>query len=153
MADMIAFIHLNHWPVVEPERLRRVLGHLEAMVSLSRENWRRITAETDDRNEWIPNPKQSGVLPRMQVTQDQADGWQRFLEEFDALLQGRKLIPHWRFQQGVNLRRFFLEPTTFDLVLLIQSWGFCPAGSCPADLDGDGQVGVSDLTTLILNWG
>jgi hypothetical protein len=38
----------------------------------------------------------------------------------EALLQGKKLIPHWRFDQGVNLRRIFLEPTTFDIVLLIQ---------------------------------
>lgn len=47
-------------------------------------------------------------------------GWQRFLDEFEAVLQGKKLIPHWRFDQGVNLRRIFLEPTTFDIVLLIQ---------------------------------
>ena len=126
IADMIAFVHLNHWPVVEPERMRSVLGHLEAMVQLSRENWRRINAETDDRNEWIPNPKQSGVLPRMRVTEDRVAGWHQFLDEFDALLQGKKLIPHWRFDQGINLRRIFLEPTTFDIVLLIQGSAALP---------------------------
>jgi hypothetical protein len=126
LADTIAFIHLTHWPVVEPERMRSVLGHLEAMVQLSREYWRRINAETDDRNEWIPNPRQSGVLPRMQVTEDRVAGWHRFLDEFQALLEGKKLIPHWRFDQGVNLRRIFLEPTTFDIVFLFQGTAALP---------------------------
>jgi hypothetical protein len=96
------------------------------MVQLSREYWRRINAETDDRNEWIPNPRQSGVLARMQVTEDRVAGWHRFLDEFQALLEGKKLIPHWRFDQGVNLRRIFLEPTTFDIVFLFQGTAALP---------------------------
>lgn len=126
IADLIAFVHLNHWPVVERDRMRSVLEHLEAMVRLSRENWRRIMAETDDRNEWIPSPNQSGVLPRMQVTGDRLAGWVLFLDEFEALLQGKKLLPHWRFDQGINLRRMFLEPSTFDIVLLLQGSAALP---------------------------
>lgn len=123
---MVAFIHLNHWPVVEPARLRSVLEHFEAMVRLSRESWSRIMAETDDRNEWIPSPRQSGVLPRMRVTEDLVAGWMSFLDEFEALLQGKKLLPHWRFDRGINLRRIFLEPSTFDIVLLIQGSAALP---------------------------
>lgn len=149
IADLIAFVHLNHWPVVEPDRMRSVLEHLEAMVRLSRESWRRIMAETDDRNEWIPSPRrrdfgdaagciqgerntsitmpcQSGVLPRMQVTENTLAGWMLFLDEFEALLQGKKLLPHWRFDQGINLRRMFLEPSTFDIVLLLQGSAALP---------------------------
>ena len=126
VADFIAFLHLAHWPVVEPERMSRVLQHLEAMVRLSRETWKRVQAETDDRGEWIPNPRQSGVLPRMMITQDRIEGWRLFLDEFEALLQGRKLVPHWRFDQGLNLRRIFTEPTTFDPVLLIQGSAALP---------------------------
>ncbi len=126
IADLIAFVHLNHWPVVEPARMRRVLEHLEAMVRLSRENWRRINSETDNRNEWIPSPKQSGVLPRMRVTEDRVAGWMLFLNEFGALLEGKKLLPHWRFDRGINLRRMFLEPSTFDIVLLIQGSAALP---------------------------
>ncbi len=118
IADLIAFVHLARWPVVEPAHMRRVLEHFEAMVRLSRENWRRVLAETDDRREWIPSPKQSGVISRMRVNADRVAGWQKFLDEFEAILQGRKLIPHWRFEQGINLRRFFLEPRTFDIVML-----------------------------------
>ena len=69
--------------------MRSVLGHLETMVQLSRENWRRINAETDDRNEWIPSPMQSGVIRGMRVTRDIEAGWHQFLDEFDALLQGK----------------------------------------------------------------
>jgi hypothetical protein len=126
IADLIAFLHLNHWPVVEPERMANVLEHLEAMVRLGRENWKRILAESDNRAEWIPNPSQTGVLPRMQVTQRQVDGWQNFLDEFEAILQGKKLLPHWRFDEGINMRRFFLEPGTFDIVLLIQGSAALP---------------------------
>jgi hypothetical protein len=125
VADLIAFVHLNHWPVVEPDRMRRVLMHLEAIPPLSRENWRRILAETDDNNEWIPNPQQTGALG-ISVSQEVIDGWLAFLDDFEALLQGKKLLGHWRFTQGINLRRMFLEPTTFDIVLLIQGSAALP---------------------------
>ena len=126
IADLIAFVHLLHWPVVEPERMKSVLTHLEAIPPLSRENWKRILGETDSGKEWIPNPQQTGVLPGVTVTQEQIDGWMAFLDEFEALLKGEKLLPHWRFQKGINLRRIFLEPTTFDLVLLIQGSAAIP---------------------------
>ncbi len=126
VVDLVAFIHLNHWPVVEPERMTSVLAHLEAVPQLSRKNWRLILAETDRRREWIPSPKQSGVVPEIQVTQEQLDGWMMFLDEFEALLEGEKLLPHWRFERGINLRRIFTEPTTFDLVLLIQGSAALP---------------------------
>lgn len=126
IADLIAFIHLNHWKVVEPQRMRSVLEHLEAMVQFSRESWGRINDETDNRSEWIPSPRQSGVLLRMRVTEERVEGWHQFLNEFEAILEGRKLIPHWRFDQGVNMRRLFLEPTTFDIVLLVQGSAALP---------------------------
>lgn len=73
-SDLIAFVHLNHWPVIEPQRLTHVRENLLGMIKLSRENWKRILAETDDRNEWIPSPKQSGALPRMQVVEARVQG-------------------------------------------------------------------------------
>jgi hypothetical protein len=114
-ADFIAFIHLAHWPVTEPERMKAVLSHLEAVVDLSRENWKYIQTESDDEAEWIPGPKQkNGVLPAAIITQQTVDGWMVFLGEFEALLEGKKLIPHWRLAKGINLRRVFTEPRTFD---------------------------------------
>ena len=38
-----------------------------------------------------------------------------------------------------------------DLLSLLADWG--PCKGCPADFDDDGDVGVSDLLALLANWG
>ncbi len=38
-----------------------------------------------------------------------------------------------------------------DLAILLGSWGSCLG--CPADLDGDGAVGPFDLALLLGDWG
>ena len=108
LTDLVAFIHLARWPVVEPLRLKSVLEHMSAMVHFSRESWKSILSETDNDREWIPNPKQTGGPPGMTVTEYRVEHWALFLDELDAILKGKKLLPHWRFNQGFNLRRFFL---------------------------------------------
>ena len=126
IADLIGFIHLMRWPVVQPEHMRSCLKHLETMVALSKKSWDLILAEADDHNEWIPGPHQTTMLPGFRVTSERVKGWQSFLNEFEAVLQGSKLLPHFQFDKGINVRRFFLEPTTFDPVLLIQGSGAVP---------------------------
>jgi len=128
IADLIAFIHLFNWPVVEPDRMANVRTHFLSMVALSRESWRRIALETDNRKEWIPKPvDQTGVFARMRVTSERVEGWNLFLDEFEAVLTGERLIPHWRFLgRGVNLRRMFEEPRTFDPVLIAQGSAVLP---------------------------
>ena len=44
------------------------------------------------------------------------------LDELEAILQGEKLAPFWRDAggKGVNIKRMFTEPRTFDLVLWVQ---------------------------------
>jgi hypothetical protein len=118
--DVIALIHLVRMPVLEPARVKTALGHLQQMLALSRESWRFILAETNNDHRWIPNPKQKGVLG-VRVTQEMVDSWLQFIDEAEALLQGKRLIPFWRGKEtrGVNLRRVFTEPRPFDLVL----WG------------------------------
>ena len=39
----------------------------------------------------------------------------------------------------------------FDLALLLGNWGAC--AGCPADLDGNGEVGPLDLALLLDTWG
>lgn len=127
-ADVVAVIHLINLPVVEPQRMQAALAHLEQVIDLSRQNWRDIMAETDDDREWIPNPQQTGILPGVQVTQQMVEGWQEALNEFEAILQGKKLIPFWRGDdaKGINLRKAFTEPTTFDLVMWVQGTAAAP---------------------------
>jgi hypothetical protein len=144
IADVIAFIHLAHWPVTEPERMKSALSHLEAVVDLSRENWKYILAESDDEAEWIPGPKQkNGVLPAAIITQQTVDGWMVFLGEFEALLKGEKLIPHWRLAKGINLRRVFTEPRLFDPILWAQ-------GSAALPYVEDGPMTNAETWTRIM---
>jgi hypothetical protein len=125
-ADLVAAIHLMHWQPTEPERMRAALSHLEQVVALSRESWRHILAETDDEAEWIPSPRQENGVIGMPVTQATVDGWMLFLAEFDAVLKGEKLVPHWRLAKGINLRRAFLEPQAFDPILWAQGSAALP---------------------------
>ncbi len=128
ITDLIAFIHLINFPVAEPKRMAAALGHLEAMVSLSRRSWELILTETDDDHEWIPSPKQTGVIPNVRVTQAMIDGWTIFLSEAELILKGEKLVPFWRGNQarGVNLRKVFMQPQRFDLVMWVQGTGAAP---------------------------
>ena len=128
-ADMIAVIHLIRLPVSEPQRMSAVLAHLKAMLALSRESWKFYLAETDNDHEWIPNPKQTGVIPGVTVTEEMVKGWTiTFLDEAEEILAGRKLIPFWRDAggRGINLRRVFVEPREFDLVLWVQGTAAAP---------------------------
>jgi hypothetical protein len=127
MIDVIAFIHLVRMPVQEPARLKAALEHLQEMLALSKESWKYILAETDDDHEWIPSPKQKGVLG-IPVGQEMVHSWLEFIDEAEALFAGKRLIPFWRGTEsrGVNLRRVFLEPRPLDLVLWVQGTAATP---------------------------
>lgn len=98
------------------------------MIRHSRSMWAAAAAETDDDHEWIPNERQSSILPGGRLTADMIAGWHDFLREAEELLEGRKLIPFWRADKskGVNLKRIFTEPRTLDLVLWIQGSAAAP---------------------------
>lgn len=128
LADAVAFVHLMHLPVRDPKRMESARRHLLATIEQSRLSWRAILKETDDSHEWIPGPAQSTVVPNMRVTRDVIDGWLAFLDQGEAVLEGKLLIPFWRGKggQGVNLKRVFQEPRTFDLVLWVQGTAATP---------------------------
>jgi len=116
VADFISFFHIR-WPVADPARMAEVRQHIKAMIALSRESWSAIEAETDDDAEWLPNPRQTSPFASVQVNQARIDAWRAVLDEAEAVLDGGKLVPHWRFDKGFNLARVFDEPQAFDLVL------------------------------------
>lgn len=126
IADAIALIHLWNWPVAEPERLPRVVAHLKTMAEQSRKSWAAILAETDDDQEWIPSPRQTSRFPDLPVTQERVDAWLAVMAELDAVVDRRKLVPHWRFDKGINLRRAILEHKNFDLVMWLTGSGVMP---------------------------
>ena len=136
--DLLAWIHTINYEVTGADRMKSALAHMETVIALSRRNWELIEAETDDDQEWVPNPNQTAALPGLQVARGVVTGWHEFLEEVEAILQGKKLIPFWRGivpagsdfptnpKLGINVRRVFTEPTRFDFVLWLQGTGLLP---------------------------
>jgi hypothetical protein len=121
--DAVAFIHMLRLPVKDADRLASAHAHLLLVVEQSRLSWEAILAETDDELEWVPNPRQRNTaIPGALISQDMVKAWHELLDELEAILLGRKLIPFWRGgeSRGINMRRVFFEPTTFDLVLWVQ---------------------------------
>jgi hypothetical protein len=126
IADLIATIHTINWPVVEPDRLKRVLTRFQTVTKLSRENWAAIMAETDsDPNELVPNPRQTTWVPEM-VTDEKVAAWLATLDTADKILAGELLVPHWRFKQGFDLKAYFETATRTDLVMLLTGYGALP---------------------------
>ncbi len=119
VGDVIAMIHLINWQVTEPERRKDARLQLLAMAGLSRQSWAAARAETDNDREWLPNARQAGALGGPPVDEDVINGWLAVMAEFEAVLDGSKLLPHWRFSEGLNLKRFFDDGKDFDLVLMV----------------------------------
>jgi hypothetical protein len=127
VADQIALLHLIQWPAGDKARMSRVRQHLKSAIALSRETWKELSAETDDDREWLPSPKQhSRAVPTLPISDEMVTGWLAALDDFDAVLDGQKLLGHWRFNKGIDLRMFFEEPQPFDLVLWVTGHGAIP---------------------------
>jgi hypothetical protein len=120
ITDAVQFVyHIFDLPIGEPARMKKALVHFEAAVEQADLMWKYILAEKDDDNEWIPNPRQKGVL-NIKVTDEMVKAWRGVvLVELKQILAGKKLLPFWRGKpgvRGVNLRKFFLNPPKrFDI--------------------------------------
>ncbi len=118
IGDAIAMIHLLNWKVTDPDRLKDVRTRLVTLATLSRESWKAARAEIDNDKEWLPNAKQTGRWG-MDVDDATIDGWLAVMGEFEAVLEGKKLMPHWRFNKGLSIKRLFEESTRIDAVLIV----------------------------------
>lgn len=125
--DIISAVHLAKFPLVEPQRMTTILNHMKSVISLSRQSWQSILAETDSDREWIPNPKQLSVIPNVRVTSEMVSSWQKSLNEIDTILAGKKNLPFWRDPQlSINFARIFTEPRDFDLMGWMQGTAATP---------------------------
>ncbi len=122
VTDLIAFIHLIHFPVDEPERMVRAREHFIRAIGHSRAMWTHALVEEDNDREWLPNPNQDAALSGMKITEDRIKLWHDLLNDSEAALKGQKLVRFWRGDgtKGINLKRVFEEPQAFDLILWIQ---------------------------------
>ncbi len=152
IADFVSLLHTLNWPVVEPERMRGIPTHLLKMIALSRASWQAAVRESDDDNEWLPNAQQTPPFPGFEMTTARIDGWHRILDELEANLEGRTLLPHWRINapdtKAINVRRVFDEPRTFDFWL----WFTGPA-AVPYLEDGKERTSRLHWRTLVEPFG
>ena len=99
--------------VAEPARLGRFRKHLLKVCELNRETWKHVRAETDDDHEWLPHPKQSGVLG-LPVRDEMIDAWLGMVAELEAVLEGKKLLPVnllWKTDgKGLDVKALLDDP-------------------------------------------
>ncbi len=111
----------------DPDHSRAAHAHFLAMIRDNRTFWARVAAETDNAAEWIPNAAQTTALP-LTFPPQTAEVWGEVLSEAEEVLEGRRLIRHWRmdFEHGVNLRAFMENPPELDVIGMIQGRTFLP---------------------------
>lgn len=126
IADAIALIHTLNWPVIDRDRMLRVLERARTVTALSRRNWDAILAETDDNRELVPSPRQTPIVPEGKVTDEMVAAWRSTLDTVDRILAGELLIPHWRFKQGFDLKAYFETAERTDLVMILTGYGALP---------------------------
>ncbi len=130
--------------VKEPARLGRFRKHLIQVAALNRETWKYIRAETDDDHEWLPHPRQHGVLVErvrkfgIPFTQSQElpvgdamiDAWLAMMDEWKALLDGKRTLTTRKNEgfiregKGLNLKALFDDPPeefALDAELLLKA--------------------------------
>jgi hypothetical protein len=135
IADLVSFLHVR-WPLADAKLMSASRASFKKAVALSRKDWDAIEAETDNDREWLPGPKQTGRFAGFTVTEERIQAWRQVLDQVDLMLDGKKLVPHWRFRQGFNLARVFEEPRPFDFVLWI-------TGPAALPYLEDGPIGTS----------
>lgn len=126
IADLIAGIHTMDWVVVDAARLRGVRERILAVLDYSLKNWTAILDETDNDHELVPSPRQTPIIPGMWVDDARVAAWLVTLEKARDVLEGRLLIPHWRFRQGFDLKAYFETATETDLVMILTGTGAVP---------------------------
>lgn len=123
IADIIAAIHTLDFPVIDRELFQGVPAQLKHITALSRQNWDLILAETDDNRELLPSPTQTSLIEGQEITTKMVEAWRDTLDTLDEIVDGKLLIPHWRFKQGFDLQAFFANSERTDLVMLLTGQG------------------------------
>lgn len=127
--DIAAMVHSIHWKVTEQQRMLTALHHFEMVPAQSKESWEWIMKETEDDHEWLPNPRQTGVFPGAKVTGEMVVSWQKMMAQGALILAGEVLVPFWRGDDdgsGINVRKLFTEPGTFDLINWVHGCALMP---------------------------
>ncbi|MFT7594078.1 MAG: hypothetical protein ACI8R4_001396 [Paracoccaceae bacterium] len=100
----------------DPARIRAARDHMQSMIAQNRVFWARLAEETDNDREWIPNAAQQSALP-LTIPPGLAESWQNILEDVEAVLEGKLLIPHWLlpYGYGISLPAYVNDPAPVAL--------------------------------------
>lgn len=109
--DRLAMIYFALRKQPDPARTRAARQHMLGMIAQNRTFWSRVAGETDNNGEWIPNDAQDQGLG-LPVPKGTGAQWLAVLDDAEALLQGTRLIPHWRLREGagINLHKMLENP-------------------------------------------
>ncbi len=125
--DRLAMIYFALQQQPDPAHTRATRDHMLAMIAANRVFWARVALETDNSGEWIPNDTQDQGLG-LPVPKGTDARWLAVLDDAEALLQGTKLIPHWRLREGagINLKSLLENPVPVDLAEWAHGIGLLP---------------------------
>ena len=125
--DRAAMILLALAKAPDPGLSMKAHGHLLAMIQDNRRFWRLVGAETDNKEEWVPNDMQVSALG-LPMPPGTGKRWQAVLADAEGMLEGRLLLPHWRMgaEAGLNLKKIFENPPAIDPVTFVQGEGLLP---------------------------
>ncbi len=133
LPETIAAILLTMRGVPDRSRTRAAHAHFKAMIAHNRTFWDKVERETDNDREWLPNPGQTAAFG-VEVNEVTVQGWKNVLTEIEAILDGERLVPYWRFWGqaganvgvGINIAKLMQDPGDMDLVLWIQGTSAAP---------------------------
>jgi hypothetical protein len=111
----------------DPVHTQAAHAHFLAMVADNRAFWAAMALESDNEAEWIPNKNQVSGLG-LPVPPETGQAWLGVLADFEAMLNGDKLIPYWRLGEGagLNLHSMFMDPPAVDIVGWVQGFALLP---------------------------
>lgn len=143
----------------DPALTAQARDNLLAMVAQNRRFWTLVAAETDDDREWLPNDAQSGSALGIVLPPGTGALWLKVLDDFEAILAGRLLVPYWRVSGGgLDVAAMFADPRPIDLPGWVQGAAALPYLKTGPVADGaswqsfaDTMSGEAMLLTLFLN--
>ena len=119
------------------------------VCELNYETWRFIRAETDDDFEWLPNPKQKGVLG-LPVRDVMIDGWLKMVKELEDALTGKKVIDlnglGMSEGQGLNVKELLDHPP--EQIVVMKLWQKGIGAKYLTKLTADNVCGTATLFTV-----
>jgi hypothetical protein len=127
IVDRVAVVlqTLRHQP--DPALTREARDHLREMMTANQAFWKAVAAEKDNDREWIPNDTQQAALG-FELPQGTGDQWMNLLNDMDQALQGKMLIPFWRFAPGygVDLSMWLENPEPVEISDWVQGTAALP---------------------------